>query len=153
MFMGTPVLAPQFMWENWVPGRRGRAAEVTSGDRTCCSPPPPTPHHGACGNSVVSPRPPRDLVTQAPKKTLSKQGPVSGECGGSLVPAGPGKRGGWGSLPPNPSPGPGWGRKGNDFSAVDVDVREGLIPPSSPPCPVPFLPLTLRVSWAGGWRD
>lgn len=55
--------------------------------------------------TVVSRRPPRDLVTQAPKETLSKQGLVSGEHCGSLVPAGPGKQGGWGLQPPNPSSG------------------------------------------------
>lgn len=71
--------------------------------------------------TVVFPRPPRDLVTQAPKETLSKQSLVSIERDGSLVPAGPGKRGGWGLLPSNPSSRSGGGGRwqGVGFPAID----------------------------------
>lgn len=54
-------------------------------------------------------------MTQAPK-TLSKQGPVSGERGGSRVAAGSGKCGGWGLLPPGPDLG--WEQRGNGFPAI-----------------------------------
>lgn len=68
--------------------------------------------------TVVFPRPPRDLVTQAPKETLSKQSLVSIERDGSL---GPGKRGGWGLLPSNPSSRSGGGGRwqGVGFPAID----------------------------------
>ena len=116
----------------------GRGHEVAGGPATL--PPLPVTVLGTRNNSAVSPRPPRDPVTQAPKETLSKQGRVSGECGGSLVPAGPGKRGGWGSLPPNPSSGL-EGGGGGGFPAMTRLLEEGgSLHCPLPPSPVPPLP-------------
>lgn len=57
---------------------------------------------------------PTYLVTRAPKKTLNKQGLVSGCCGGSLQ-----ALGGWGLLPQTNS-GLEWGWWGEaGYSAID----------------------------------
>lgn len=60
-------------------------------------------------------------MTQAPKERLSKQSLVSIELDGGLVPAGPGKRGGWGLLTPNPSSRSGGGGRWQavGFPAID----------------------------------